>query len=1022
MSEDVLDLQEAVLDGGIRAVNFFTGRLLTGRDFGREQEARRDGDARLGRALGSGVVQGLEVELAPAALQQPGRPVVRVHAGEALNPCGQALRLKDDAYVALTQQAEPGIGDDAAFKRCTELPVAAGTYVSGAGVYLLTIAPAQSDEGKASTNGLDPFNVRCNSDATVEAVQFRLFLVPPERYAALDRSSKRFRQELAALFFGNAAVDSVLAGAQPPVDPAWGAMGAALAVVDQPLALVYFAANQLQFIDNHAVRRRATRLPVAGDWQLFADDRREAEGEALFLDFQEQLAAIAKPLASAKAVRAADFMSALPAAGILPVGPNAFDWTKFLGSAAPATTYDLDRGLVRSVLRRSFRQEPVALGGSTRFHVYRVLGPGGAAPYVLFARSRYGETLAEDTAFDNSLCNLPGADDVQTAIEEVWKLARCGCSIVIAPGAGWEKAFDRIPDGSDAKVCFQPGDYPLVQPLVVAKKRFLEISGAGAGTRIHADGSERALVFDQCQAVHLSDLSVKAGALGAGGNLAHIGGAVTFTSCGDVVAERLTLECAGDADNTTLKQRAASGLTVANAAGSAAGRVRVRSCRFSVGRQQVGLQLVNVSRAQVEDNELRVKADAGVSWARLDADYRAALLRRMLSPAKLVQAKKAAVPVEKAAAPAAKVAAPAPKAVVPTKKAVAKKATARKTTAKAKPRAAAATKASTSAKTMVKVPAPKPRATAVAAAAASAAAPHAAAAAPVASLVPAADEVAQVTYNGVSVSFVTVPALARATTLAGGAKVNAWQQLIDQTKPTGVSKAADLSAALERAAADLLATGKVTGAKGLAVDKFPGAVKAVFEQELPAGSQGIVVAGQSLDEVRITDNLVDGFVQGIHVAASQRDAVAPTHVLQAGNVIVRDNTVRVALPSSATRERHGIFVGNCTSLVVEGNRLRAEQGNPTAPIRIEGIRVWGAAGRRMLVRANHLSGFTIGVRFWPTNVPRDASAKTFKVLWTIAENLCEGSSTLVQIQPRAGKVPIPANVPSFVKGLESNLA
>jgi hypothetical protein len=76
----------------------------------------------------------------------------------------------------------------------------------------------------------------------------------------------------------------------------------------------------------------------------------------------------------------------------------------------------------------------------------------------------------------------------------------------------------------------------------------------------------------------------------------------------------------------------------------------------------------------------------------------------------------------------------------------------------------------------------------------------------------------------------------------------------------------------------------------------------------------------------------------------------------------------------------------------------------------------------MFVRGNHLSGFTVGVRFWPTNLAANATPQTTKVLWFIAENLFEGSTTTVQIQPHVGKVPIPANVPAFVQGLATNVS
>jgi len=65
------------------------------------------------------------------------------------------------------------------------------------------LAPAELTEGKAPTNGLDPANVRCNTDATVEAVQFRLIKVNQLRYADLDPADPQYRNRLAYRFFAS---------------------------------------------------------------------------------------------------------------------------------------------------------------------------------------------------------------------------------------------------------------------------------------------------------------------------------------------------------------------------------------------------------------------------------------------------------------------------------------------------------------------------------------------------------------------------------------------------------------------------------------------------------------------------------------------------------------------------------------------------------------------------------------------------------------------------------------------------
>ena len=153
--KDVLQLQQPLTDGAIRTVNFFNGRLLSAKDLTREQTARREADARLGRAIGDGVAYGLEVAR-DAGLDTAAAPVLRVKAGLAVNRAGRTLRLAADVSVALTRRF--GAGESGCvFANCT--PLVGGTYIAGAGVYLLTIAPAQTSEGRAATNGLDPTNV-----------------------------------------------------------------------------------------------------------------------------------------------------------------------------------------------------------------------------------------------------------------------------------------------------------------------------------------------------------------------------------------------------------------------------------------------------------------------------------------------------------------------------------------------------------------------------------------------------------------------------------------------------------------------------------------------------------------------------------------------------------------------------------------------------------------------------------------------------------------------------------------------
>src|SRR5436190_6590684 len=170
--ESQIDLQQPVLDGGIRSINFFNGRLLSARDLTREQSAYREADRRLGQALGDGIAYGLEVAKTTAA----DSPAVSVAAGLAVNRRGETLMLAAQTEVALVRNmAVNGLPDN--FSDC--LPLQTGAYIAGAGVYLLTIAPAQGAEGRALTNGLNAAQASCNTDTIITAIQFRLIQISP---------------------------------------------------------------------------------------------------------------------------------------------------------------------------------------------------------------------------------------------------------------------------------------------------------------------------------------------------------------------------------------------------------------------------------------------------------------------------------------------------------------------------------------------------------------------------------------------------------------------------------------------------------------------------------------------------------------------------------------------------------------------------------------------------------------------------------------------------------------------------
>ncbi len=322
---DPLQLQQPLGTGGIRSVNFFNGRLLAAKDLTREQVARREADSRLGLGLGDGVAFGLEASR-DAKLDTSSAPVLRVKAGLAVNRAGQTLRLTADISVALARKfsaGAPASGCDCVFANCN--PVADGVYVAGAGIYVLTIAPAQASEGRAPTNGLDTSNVRCNTDATVEAVQFRLLALNPLRYVDLDIGSQRFRNRLAYRCFG---VDARQANAADPwrSDPAtYGlvdelrSVGGALNDCDVPLAILYWTTTGLQFVDNWAVRRRLVEPDALSGMSFHARARRLVEADAMCAQFQDQLADLLAATAAPATLAAIDHFHFLPPFGLVPL-------------------------------------------------------------------------------------------------------------------------------------------------------------------------------------------------------------------------------------------------------------------------------------------------------------------------------------------------------------------------------------------------------------------------------------------------------------------------------------------------------------------------------------------------------------------------------------------------------------------------------------------------------------------------------------------------------------------------------
>lgn len=603
MSEDTL-LGSAITDEAIASVHFFNGRLLTSRDLSREQDAGRTADARLGAAMGGGIAWGLEVNASAAASGK-----VRVDPGLAVGVAGNTLKLARPLTVTLVQPpSTTTASSDGGFSPCQ--PLGPGTYVAGDGLFLLTLAPIEQPHDLAPVLAIDNSRTRCNTDVMLEAVQLRLVRINDFNATGTDaRAVARLRNELAYDCFG--AKPRQNAHAQPLTSAVRMAsqqvmplglidrmrVDGSLSLCEVPLAIVYMVGDAIVFIDGQSVRRRVAAAGATVPWAPWLGERLQAGTEAQFAQFQEHMADTPAVLAEAATLS----LSWLPPAGFL---PSATNWRTFLGTRAPAREVPLAAGDAPEVLARALACDPVPLtqpSDDTRLRVYR-LGGVSTGP-LLFVRDSRQVRHAEQIWLDDQRAGLPGATDVQSAIDT---LRRGTClHTVLRPGLDVHRIARALVGQSVASVCFEPGIYDLDKPLGFARIEQLSIRGHGAVLR--CAGNEQVLNVVDCGSVDIEGLQIEGGKVSVGG-LANVdqglGGALTVRGTPAVRIRGIT---ASTSDGDLL---GASGIHVRlNEPADPAQaerwlRVHISDCTLRVGARQSGILCLNADEAHVHDNHL----------------------------------------------------------------------------------------------------------------------------------------------------------------------------------------------------------------------------------------------------------------------------------------------------------------------------------------------------------------------------------------------------------------------------------
>lgn len=409
---DAKQLTEAITEDGIHSTNFFNGRLLSGEDLTREQQANRAARLRLGQAVGSGIACGLEAAV-PSGVDTRLHPSVQVEAGMALNARGETLVLNKPTLLSLVRLPDAAAAGTAEpFMDC--VPPQTGVFVADAGLYLLVISPASGRAGRAPVSGLGNIAAGCNTRYTVEGVQFRLVQVPATAQELSAANAPLLRNQIAYRCFGYDAVRAFVADPFKPPPAEYGLIGdlpaSRLGDCDVPLALLHWTtAGGIGFVDLWSVRRRLTPRPAAGAWARGVGERRVREGEAMFLQFQEHARALAAGPDDPRAVVARQHFQSLPPVGLLPLSDSArkgFDYQTFFQGVTYRPPVHLEGARVETLVRDSFSYAPVDLGSGEMFWLYwvrenaqAVLGSGDPVqPCLIFASGQM--PFAADPRFD----------------------------------------------------------------------------------------------------------------------------------------------------------------------------------------------------------------------------------------------------------------------------------------------------------------------------------------------------------------------------------------------------------------------------------------------------------------------------------------------------------------------------------------------------------------------------------------------------------------------------------------------
>ena len=196
--------------------------------------------------------------------------------------------------------------------------------------------------------------------------------------------------------------------------------------------------------------------------------------------------------------------------------------------------------------------------------------------------------------------------------------------------------------------------------------------------------------------------------------------------------------------------------------------------------------------------------------------------------------------------------------------------------------------------------------------------------------------VVNLTSSGQRISFLTTSSLK-----------NDWSRLLAQNPANNIFSSKDLLNHVKKLA------DKVMLDKNFAetIDSFRAIRRAIIVQAQSIASRGITIAGTMAQDTKILNNTIENVLVGVHIGLSHQSArnIHDSAVV----VMIHGNNIQVLLPRDAGKlDRHGIFIGNCRNCAVEDNNLFIQRLSGAQQLSVEGIKVWGLLGDRLIINKN----------------------------------------------------------------------